>query len=329
MQGQTRESGLYRLAGFVFAVVLAIAGLAYAIGGGAEAAPAAVAVADREPDRGKDAPRRAAAVRGGDEVCAPEGAPVELGEELRESSGVAASRAHPGIFWTHNDSGEPLLYAVDAAGRTVGRVRVADAEVEDWEDVSRAPCPGGGDCLYVADVGDNDAARASVTVWRLPEPAPGAARSAPATALRLRYPDGAHDAEAIYVADGAVHVVTKGESGPIAVYRAPADGGEATLQRLRALSDDRVKKPERVTGADVSPDGRWVALRTLEEVALYPAAGLAGDGPLSPRRIGLGALDEAQGEGVAFTPDGALVLTSEAGRKKGRATLARMACTLR
>lgn len=333
MQGGTRESGLYRLAGLVFAVVLAIAGMAYAMGDrGAEAAPAVAAADDgeREAAPAPAPPETAAMVA--DEVCAPEGAPVALDPELRESSGVAASRAHPGVFWTHNDSGDPLLYAVDASGRTVGRVRVTGAQVDDWEDVSRAPCPGGGDCLYVADVGDNDAARPSVTVWRLSEPAPGDAESAPATALRLRYPDGAHDAEAIFVAGGALHVVTKGESGPIAVYRAPAgaaEGGEATLQRVRALSDAKVKKPERVTGADASDDGRWVALRTLEAVTLYPAAEMTGDGPLSPRRVELEGLGEAQGEGVAFAPDGSLVLTSESGGKKGRATLARLACALR
>lgn len=337
MQGETRESGLYRLAGLVFAVVLAIAAMAYAMGDrGAEAAtPSAAATggdADREADRGPDGEVvLAKAADGGDEVCTPEGAPVPMDPELRESSGVAASRAHAGVFWTHNDSGDPLLYAVDASGRTLGRVRVTGAEVDDWEDVSRAPCSGGGDCLYVADIGDNDAARPSVTVWRLPEPAPGDARSAPATALRLRYPDGAHDAEALFVADGTLHVVTKGESGPVALYRAPAGagGGEATLQRVRALSDGKVKKPERVTGADVSADGRWVALRTVGEVALYPAAEMTGDGALSPRRVDLKGLDEAQGEGVAFAPDGSLVLTSESGGKNGRATFARLSCALR
>jgi hypothetical protein len=203
--------------------------------------------------------------------------------------------------------------------------------VEDWEDVALAPCPAGGDCLYVADIGDNDAERPSVTVYRVPEPAPGATVSASAEAIRLRYPDGPHDAEALFVLGGAIHVVTKGESGPIAIYRAPASasaGAETTLERVRELSPGKVDRPLRVTGADASADGRWVVMRTLESASIYPAAELAGSGALTPRRVDLEGLDEKQGEGIAFAPDGSLVVTSEGGKKKSPATFARLACTL-
>src|SRR5262245_36302274 len=60
---------------------------------------------------------------------------------LGEASGAAASRQHRGIVWTHNDSGEPVLFAVDASGKQVGRVRITGAEVVDWESVTAAPCP--------------------------------------------------------------------------------------------------------------------------------------------------------------------------------------------
>lgn len=324
-KGMIGERGLYKFGGLLFIAILVISAVAYLTGGDetAEAAPSARAAP--APGRGDLALARPVPA---DAACAPDGTPVPLQAEIRESSGVAVSRTHAGIVWTHNDSGEPLLYAVDAAGRTVGRVRLAGAAVEDWEDVARAPCPAGGDCLYVADIGDNDGDRPSVTVYRVPEPAPDARQSAPATAIRLRYPDGAHDAEAMFVLHGAIHVVTKGENGSVAVYRARADAsGEAAMERIRTLAAGRVRRPERVTGGDASADGRWVALRTLREVVIYPAAELAGSGPLTPRRVDLRALDEAQGEGLGFAPDGSMVLTSEAG-KGGPATLARLACTL-
>src|SRR6266568_6264490 len=41
---------------------------------------------------------------------------------LVESSGVAVSRAYPGVLWTHNDSGDgPYLYATDLRGPTAAR----------------------------------------------------------------------------------------------------------------------------------------------------------------------------------------------------------------
>ncbi|HYH80104.1 MAG TPA: hypothetical protein VEX86_09905 [Longimicrobium sp.] len=321
------ETGLWKLGGLLIIALVVIAGVAHAVGGGdgshaerAEAAPAVVALAKSADVAGAST---------ADAVCAPDGGPRPLDAAIHESSGVAVSRAHAGIFWTHNDSGDPLLYAVDAEGRTAGTVRVAGASVEDWEDVALAPCPAGGDCLYVADIGDNDAKRGSITVYRIPEPASGATESAPATAIRLRYPDGAHDAEAMFVLNGAVHVVTKGESGPIALYRAPRDAGaEATLERVRELSTGAVERPERITGADASSDGRWIVLRTLREAAFYPAAELAGSGPATPRRVSLQALDEAQGEGIGFGPGGFIYLTSEGGKKDKPATFARLSCTL-
>jgi len=45
---------------------------------------------------------------------------------VRESSGVAASRAHAGVLWTHNDSGDDAyVYATDLAGADRGFVESA------------------------------------------------------------------------------------------------------------------------------------------------------------------------------------------------------------
>jgi len=42
---------------------------------------------------------------------------------VHEASGLAVSRRHPDRLWAHNDSGEPVLFAVDEHGTTKGRVR--------------------------------------------------------------------------------------------------------------------------------------------------------------------------------------------------------------
>ena len=330
-------SGLYKLGALALIAIVVISLLTYATGSGraaveavptalGESRPGAAAALARKAEGDSAAP--AAPV---DVTCAPDGASRPLGREIHESSGVAVSRAHAGIFWTPNDSGDPFLYAVAAEGHTAGRVRVTGASVQDWEDIDLGPCPGGGDCLYVADIGDNAARRPFVTVYRLPEPAPGATASAAATAIRLRYPDGAHDAEATFVLNGAIHVVTKGESGSIAVYRAPANAGagaEVTLERIRELAPARVQRPERITGADARADARWIVLRTLREAVFYPAGELTGSGPVGPHRVDLKGLNERQGEGIGFAPDGSLILTSEGGKKDQPATFARLSCTL-
>lgn len=245
--------------------------------------------------------------------------------QITESSGVAASRQYPGVLWTHNDSGDgPMLYATDLAGDDLGRYLVPGARNVDWEDLALAPCPRTpGDCLYVADTGDNNERRRSVTLYVIPEPparpTPAApeesARIAPrAHALHIRYPDRAHDVEALWVnPDGTVELATKGTSGPILRYRIPAAalGGDSAMAEL---VDTLPIVPQRalgrlVTGAAVSPGGDRIVIRTYTELYFFrrtAGAKLAPEGP----PCWLGTL-EPQGEAVAFLDEATLVLTSE------------------
>lgn len=91
--------------------------------------------------------------------CQPTGAIVRL-QQLPEASGIAASRGVPGRFWTHKDSGQPLVFALDARGVVDGQIAVPGAKVDDWEAVAVGPCSAGS-CVYVGDIGDkaHDASR--------------------------------------------------------------------------------------------------------------------------------------------------------------------------
>jgi hypothetical protein len=106
-----------------------------------------------------------------DDVCKPAGRLSPL-PALPEASGVTGSRRTPGLLWSHNDSGEPVVFALDAAGVVKGRVEVAGADVTDWEDITIGPCAQGS-CLYIADIGDNRRTRSQISVYRVPEPRPG------------------------------------------------------------------------------------------------------------------------------------------------------------
>ena len=117
-------------------------------------------------------------------------------KDLPEASGIAVSARTPGVLWLHNDSGDPLLRALATDGASRGSVWIAGAAVEDWEDVTVAPCPHGS-CVYIGDIGDNNARRSSLTIYRVPEPDPTTARSPRAESMRLTYPDGPKDAEAL------------------------------------------------------------------------------------------------------------------------------------
>jgi hypothetical protein len=269
----------------------------------------------------------------GDRVCEVVNASTPLPDEVRESSGLTQSRRDANLFWTHNDAGSDAeVFGVSAEGRLVQRVRITGAQADDWEDVESGMCDGG-TCLYLADIGDNNARRERVTIYRVAEPDAGISESAPAVALHVRYPDEPQDAESIFaLASGELYIVTKGQHGPIAVYRYPSPhrpNETVTLERVRELFPRPNKDAERATGAAASPDGRWIALRNHDTMYLYRAAELLrAGGSVEPTVVDLKPLDQPQGEAVAFGNDGTVWLSTEAPRKSERATLAQLRCRL-
>jgi hypothetical protein len=260
--------------------------------------------------------------------CRPTGPLVQV-PDLPEASGLAMSRQAPGRLWTHNDSGEPVVVALDARGSVTGRVRLTGASVEDWEAIAVGPC-GTGSCLHVGDIGDNDARRKRITIYRLPEPDKADGSASVADVFHASYPDGPHDAEALLIGrDGRLHIVTKGETGPIAIYRFPAQlksGATMTLERVG--SDAGKPDPQsRITDGAISPDGQWAVLRTKSALTFYRAGDLLAGQWRAATRVDLTPLNEAQGEGVALGADNTVFVTSEGGGKGRPGSFARFSCT--
>jgi hypothetical protein len=249
-----------------------------------------------------------------------EPAPTVAAADAAEVSGAAASRRHAGVVWVHDDSGGAAeVFAVGADGADLGRYPVAGAEARDWEDMAVGP-GAAGDVLWLGDVGDNDAERPSVVVYRVPEPAaldaPAGGTAAPlagAEAFALTYADGPRDAEAL-LADpvtGDLFVLDKDlGGGPAGAYRLPAGsaaspaaapGAPLTLERV---ADVGLPAGQIVTGASASPDGALLAVRTYTGVYLWDRApgqdvaeALAAEPCAAPSRL------EPQGEAVAVLAD--------------------------
>jgi hypothetical protein len=194
------------------------------------------------------------------------------------------------------------------------------------------PCPDGS-CIYVGDIGDNEAARKQITVLRIAEPASAGASVAAAEAFHATYPDGAHDAETLLVAgDGRLYIVTKGDTGPVALYRFPATLRSGTTMRLERVGRprDRGAPPEddRITDGAVSPDGQWVVLRSVHALTFYRAADLLAGNWRAAGKVSLSTLGEPQGEGVTFGSGTAVVVAGEGGGKTQPGTFARLSCVL-
>ncbi|MEQ9824377.1 MAG: hypothetical protein ABQ298_08330 [Puniceicoccaceae bacterium] len=204
-------------------------------------------------------------------------------EQINESSGLIRSRLWEGVLWTHNDSGdEARLFAVDFKGQPLfpdfvtqqsyQGLRIGDAVNVDWEDIAT---DGDGN-LYIAACGNNANMRRDLGIYRVREPNP---ESAIVTRVdqyfRFQWPDQSafppeemnFDCEAIFWANGSLYLLTKHRSDTwTKLYR---------MDTLDALSLNvptliaRFDVGGMVTGADVTPDGRRLAVLTYDHVWVF------------------------------------------------------------
>ncbi|MEV0372288.1 hypothetical protein AB0I10_21060 [Streptomyces sp. NPDC050636] len=225
---------------------------------------------------------------------------------ITESSGLAASRAHPGVYWTHNDSDDgPYIYAVDAAsGRTVATVTLRGIGApRDVEAISIGPDGN----VYIGDIGDNrDGTWDHVWVYRFPEPKRLRDATVNAAQFTVKYADGPRDAEALMVhpKTGRVYIASKKQGGGGALYEGPQRLTTSGVNTFRKVSPIDLW----VTDGAFSPDGTRLALRSYFGGRMYRWQ----DG--RPKDIGsVGVPIQQQGESVTFAPDGRTLMYGSEG----------------
>ncbi|MFI7367727.1 WD40 repeat domain-containing protein [Streptomyces sp. NPDC050149] len=226
--------------------------------------------------------------------------------QITESSGLAASRAHPGIYWTHNDSDDgPYVFAVDSrTGKTVARITMKGVGApRDVEAISLGPDGN----LYVGDIGDNlNGSWDHVWIYRFPEPKELRDQVVRATQFDVKYADGPRNAEALMVhpKTGRVYIASKNEDGG-GLYEGPAKlttGGDNVFRRVGEVPW--------VTDGAFSPDGKELVLRSYFSARGYPFANgrLGKDYPVESPLLG-------QSESVTYTADGSALMYGSEGEQ--------------
>jgi hypothetical protein len=198
--------------------------------------------------------------------------------DLRECSGLVASRSTPGLFWAHNDSGNPpYLFPVTVDGQPWPGSRPEGILIEgarnlDWEDITFDDDGN----LVIGDVGNNANDRRDLAVHFLREPNPLAASAPLLRTVRVAYPDQLSfppsrrnfDAEAIFWADGRLHILTKHRSDSNTVlYRLDREESFPGISQLTRVAEFPIGGM--VTAADASRDGLKLAVLTYGSVWLF------------------------------------------------------------
>ena len=207
---------------------------------------------------------------------------------IAEMSGLAASNAHPSIFWTHNDSGGSAdIYAIDTKANRRARVHIDNAVNFDWEDMGSFR-DGDRNWLLIADTGDNGGVRKELQLYFVPEPPRlGEGSTSAARSLRFIWPDGARDCEAVGVdiKERAIYLIAK-KRVPPELYRLPLDGDSTAAplvaQRVALLS--HIAQPDpgdlrrnpvygryraQISSMDISADGSKMAVLNYLHARIY------------------------------------------------------------
>ncbi|MBD0707281.1 MULTISPECIES: WD40 repeat domain-containing protein [unclassified Streptomyces] len=230
---------------------------------------------------------------------------------ITESSGLAASRAHPGIYWTHNDQDAPLIYGVDSrTGETVATLTMKGVGTpRDMEAIAVGP---DGD-IYVGDIGDNlDGTWDHVWIYRFPEPKVLKDQTVSAKQYVVKYADGPRNAEALMVhpKTGRVYIASKKQSGG-GLYAGP--------ERLSASGTNvfrRIGEVPWVTDGAFSPDGGRLTLRGYFSAEEYAwKEGGTGGGSLDGEGKHVPVPFQGQAESVTYTRDGAALMFGSEGKR--------------
>lgn len=235
---------------------------------------------------------------------------------IAESSGLVASRRHPGVLWTHNDSGDSSrIFAITEHGEMIAEIAVEGAAHRDWEDIAIDDSGR----LYLGDMGNNSNRRADLVIYVVPEPDPRSATSVSVErSIRFRFPELPYppaierrnfDAESLFWARGNLYLLSKHRSNTRTnLYRFPSlDGrGRAVLERIGTFDlggGDR-RYGGMATAADVTTDGSHLVVLSYHAVFLF-ARPEEGDDYLSRPlgRIDLTYVVSRQCESVAWLGD--------------------------
>ena len=219
---------------------------------------------------------------------------------LVESSGLVASSNYPEVFWTHNDGGEPFIFAINRQGEHLGAFEVQGANLIDWEAITRDDFGN----LYLADTGTNGLARTHSAIHRVEEPDPSD-EWGPAKVEQtwfIRFPGEREDCESFFVLNGYGYLVTKyPRAGAVSLYRFLL--GSSTEYTLEFVARVDIDSP--VSDAALSEDRQRLAFVTEEAVEVFFINGDPANVTTSARRDTEYENDVM--EGVTFVPDGLLV----------------------
>jgi len=230
----------------------------------------------------------------------------QLPPQLRETSGLALGR-EARTFWTHNDGDNPAeLYEVTDEGKVKMVLKLPQFKNIDWEDLAQDTKGN----LYIADLGNNANLRKDLVIHKI-----NPKELSKYEAIRVAYVDQKafppppaernFDCEATVWYQNKLYLFSKNRSMSnrlVKMYTVPDSAGTYTASPI-----DSVYSKAMVTSADVSPDGKTLALLTYGKILFFDVSkGMNFQKPLYCLKFAQG-----QTEAIVFINNDDFIVTNE------------------
>jgi hypothetical protein len=223
--------------------------------------------------------------------------------QVDEVSGMVASKSFPGHLWLQQDGGNPAeLILMDDKGAVKKRIPIKSAYNRDWEDMAFGKGPSAdSNYIYIAETGDNSQVYPSYSIYRFTEPTLNTDTIRNFDKINFKYPDGSHDAEAIFTGkNGDIFIITKRDSVS-KIYKLPFPHNTSTVTTVTAVGQLTFSG---VTGAASSPSGNEILIKTYSAIYYWKLSSNENpENALQRKPLQLGYEQEAQGEALCFLSD--------------------------
>ena len=242
---------------------------------------------------------------------------------LKEVSGLACSRQTPGYLWAHGDENtgeDKKIVAIKPDGSLVMTLNISgDPGRDDWEDIATGVY-NGKNYIFIGAIGDNDLAyKDSYYIYYFEEPAiTSGTQTISVNYIRFGYPDNkAHNTETLMY-DNIEHVfyiADKAEGAACHLYTLPfqTNYGTSTQKLTEVCALGNGNTFDLATGGDISPDGKWMAIKNKEYILLWERQGSESLTETAKRlpEVVTAYKEEKQGESLAWENSSIFYTTSD------------------
>ncbi len=244
----------------------------------------------------------------------------DLPPRLIESSGLEYTRkGNSDNIWTIVDSNLTILFCLDSVGQIKNAIHVNNVN-HGWEDLSQDDNGN----FYIGDFGNNFNKRKDLKIYKIPPPDSVKEKVITAGIISFHYPDQYDfppgpqqrnfDMDAMACFGNSIYLFSKNRTKPFSsytkMYKLPNTPGDYTAE----LIDSVYLGPGHmyntwVTGADISPDKKTLALLTHDKVWLFEC--FKGDGFFKGKMRTIALNHFSQKEGICFKNNYTLFISDE------------------